>query len=175
MRDIILLTLSNDFPFLTQFTKAWSPVCHSAEHDAGTAFCDGSTLSYYKSYKNSNSDYFFNKQWTSRDEIKQFWQMSSLIILIKQEQGTSVTLEILRCWWIDKDVWSATVCCLVSVFMFYILKSLNLAFNAVLLAFYGEQRVKFILPSFEMSWFACCNQDVLSIIQPDDTLRLASF
>ena len=135
--DIILLTLSNDFPFLTQFTKAWSPVCHPTKHDAETAFCDGSTLSYYKSVKNSNSDYFFNKQQMRRDEIKQFWQMSSLIILIKQEQGTSVTLELLRCL-IKKKFDRQQFCCL--VFMFYISKSLNLAFNAVLLTFYGEQR-----------------------------------
>ena len=56
--------------------------------------------------------------------------MSSLIILIKQEQGTSVTLEIIR--WRDKK-FDRQQC----VVMFYISKSLNLAFNVVLLAFYG--------------------------------------
>ena len=75
--------------------------------------------------------------------------MSSLIILIKQEQGTSVTLEMIR---LRDKKFDRQQCVVLFVFMFYVSKSLNLAFNVVLLAFYGVKRVKFILPSFEMSW-----------------------
>ena len=94
-----------------------------------------------------------------------------IFILIKQEQGTSVTLEMIR---LPDKKFDRQQCV---VFMFYISKSLNLAFNIVLLTFYGVKRVKFTFTKFWNVLVGCCNQDVralvLSIIQSDDTLRLA--